>query len=172
MSTIIVESIEHMVTIHKGNETDVERINDYYESRRRSRGARPEDVILLAESDDNTVIGVVLLRQERGYRVLKGMDILRDYRRQGLGAQMLRHLEKHLCDQDCYCIPFAHLIPFYSIVGFETVNDTELPDLLKERLTEHHHDMSDTKIQRLMQDDLGVYPPDGLKFIAMKRPRG
>jgi N-acetylglutamate synthase-like GNAT family acetyltransferase len=168
----MAEDNKHMVTIRQGNKTDIERVNDYYESRRRSRGANDTDILLLAEDEDAGVVGVVVLRQEQGYRVLRGMDIRQDYRRQGLGARMLNNLERHMRDQDCYCLPYAHLIPFYRIVGFEIVSDTELPDLLKERLTEHHHEMSDARIQQLMQDDLGVYPPDGLKFIAMKRPRG
>jgi hypothetical protein len=72
--------------------------------------------------------------------------------------------------QDCYCLPYAHLTPFYEIIGFETVSDAELQPP-ERTLTEHHNEMSDPKIQRLMQDDLGVYPRDGLKYIAMKRTK-
>jgi predicted N-acetyltransferase YhbS len=71
------------------------------------------------------------------------MDIKQDYRRQGLGTLMLRDLEKHMRDQDCYCLPFAHLTTFYGIVGFEPVSAAELPDLLSARLTEHHIEMLD-----------------------------
>jgi N-acetylglutamate synthase-like GNAT family acetyltransferase len=160
-----------MVIIRDGTEADVERVNDYYQSRRRSRGAKMTDFLLLAEDEVGTVVGVVMLRQEQGYVVLRGMDIRQDYRRQGLGARMLHHLEQHMRDQDCYCLPYAHLIPFYAIAGFEVADEASLPEPLRERLNEHHHEMSDARIQQLMQDDLGVYPPDGLKFIAMKRPQ-
>jgi N-acetylglutamate synthase-like GNAT family acetyltransferase len=127
--------------------------------------------LLLAENDDHTVIGVVLLRQEHGYLVLRGMDIRRDYRQQGLGTRMLRGLEPHMRDQDCYCLPYAHLVMFYEQAGFRAVSDAELPDTLKRRLTEHQNEMRNPEIQRLMQDDLGVHPSDGLTFIAMKRPK-
>jgi N-acetylglutamate synthase-like GNAT family acetyltransferase len=160
-----------MVTIREGIESDVGRVNDFYTSQRRSRGAETADFLLLAESD-NLVVGVVRLCQEQGYLMLRGMLIERDHRRKGLGVRMLRDLEKRLRDQDCYCIPYAHLIPFYGIIGFQAVEDDEVPDFLSGRLAKYQHNLNDPKIQRLMQDDLGVYPPDGLKFIVMMRSKG
>jgi predicted N-acetyltransferase YhbS len=160
-----------MVTIREGIESDVERVNDFYGGQRRNRDAETADFLLLAESD-NAVVGAVRLCQVQGYLMLRGMLIERDHRRKGLGTQMLRHLEKHLRDQDCYCVPFAHLIPFYGVIGFQIVADDALPDFFRERLAKYQHNLNDPKIQRLMQDDLGVYPPDGLKFIIMMRPKG
>lgn len=161
-----------MVTIREGIESDVERVNDFYASQRRGRGAEPDDFLLLAENDDNAVVGVVRLCQEQGYLILRGMLLERNYRGQGLGRRMLHDLEKHLHDQDCYCLPYAHLIPFYEIIGFQTVDGEAAPDFLRERLIEHQNDLRDPKIQRLMQDDLGVHPSDGLKFSVMMRPKG
>jgi N-acetylglutamate synthase-like GNAT family acetyltransferase len=160
-----------MVTIREGSAADVVRVNAYYESRCRSRGAKPDHFLLVGESDDNEIVGVVLLQQEHNYLVLRGMDIQKDYRRRGLGTRMLRDLEMHMRGQDCYCLPFAHLRTFYEQVRFKEVSDIELPDLLRDRLREHQKEMGDPEIQRLMQDDLGVHPPDGLSFIAMKRSK-
>jgi N-acetylglutamate synthase-like GNAT family acetyltransferase len=160
-----------MVTIREGDAADVERVDAFYESQRRGRPAAPDDFLLLAENDAHEIVGVVRLCQEEGYRVLRGMLIERDYRRQGLGTRILRALEPHLRGQDCYCLPWGHLETFYAMVGFETANEADLPTSLRERLTEHDTQMRDARIQQLMQDDLGVHPPNGLVFIAMKRPR-
>ena len=83
---------------------------------------------------------------------------------------MLRTLEPHMRGEDCYCLPWAHLVPFYRMVGFEPVTSIEIPDFLAERLRKYREEMRDPDNQRRMQADLGVSPPDGLGYIAMKRP--
>lgn len=159
-----------MINIRAGTESDVTRVNDYYETHRRSRGANAGDFILLAE-DDGRLIGVVRLCREQGHLVLRGMSIQRDYRRQGLGTRMLRQLVEHIGDRDCFSLPWAHLEGFYGVIGFERVADEHLPAFLRERLRNNREQMEDSRIQQLMQDDLGVYPADGLEFIGMKRLR-
>jgi len=160
-----------LVTIREATVGDIERVNAYYESRRRSRGARADDFVLLAETENKQLAGVVLLSHHEECFVLHGMDIERDFRRQGLGTRMLHTLEPHMSNHDCYCLPWTHLATFYSIVGFQPVGEADLPGFLRERLSEHKDQLLDPKIQRLMQDDLCVHPPNGLSFIAMKRSK-
>lgn len=158
-----------MITVRSGQASDVERVNDYYESRRRSRAAKPEDIIVLAE-DDNRVIGAVRLCTEEGHLVLRGMDIEASYRRQGLGRRMLEELVQYIGDQDCYSLPWKHLDHFYGIIGFQVVEDDQLPEFLQERLASSRKTMLDAEMQRLMQADLGVYSEDGITFTGMMRP--
>lgn len=159
-----------MVSVRAGTADDVERVNEYYASRRRGREAKSEDFLLLAE-DNHTVIGVVRLCPEEGFLVLRGMDIAPTYRRQGLGKKMLLQLVAHIGEYDCYSLPWEHLQPFYGIIGFERVADTDLPGFLQDRMAKTHEQMQDAEIQRLMQADLGVYPESGLAMIGMMRPK-
>ncbi len=160
-----------MLTIREGSTHDVERVNTFYVSQRRGREAKLDDVLLLVENDAHEVVGAVRLCLEESHLVLRGMLIERNYRQQGLGTQMLHRLEKHMRDQDCYCLPWTHLETFYGKVGFKTVDDADTPDFLRERLAQSQNKMLDPEMQRLMQNDLGVHPPDGLAFMVMKRPK-
>jgi predicted N-acetyltransferase YhbS len=128
-------------------------------------------VLVLAE-DAGAVVGVVRLCRVEDWVMLRGMDIQSAYRRQGLGTRMLRALEQHMHNSDCYCIPWAHLTIFYEQIGFRAVSGEALPGFLRERLDKHQLPLQDAEIQRLMQADLGVYPPDGLTFMVMYRPKG
>lgn len=160
-----------MVTIREGNSADVARMNSFYESLGRRRSARPDDLLLLAE-DHGEVVGVVRLCQEEGYVVLRGMLIAADYRRQGFGTQMLRTLEPHMDGKDCYCLPWAHLVPFYRLVGFDLAEGEVIPGFLAERLRGYLEKSRDPAYQHQMQADLGVSPVGGLRFVCMKRPSG
>lgn len=159
-----------MATIREGSAADIGRVKAFYTSLRRSPDAAPDDFILLAEDDDGKVVAAVRLCHESGYLILRGMLIAHGYRRQGLGKRMLRVLEPHMRDQDCFCLPYAHLEAFYGTVGFEQVADADLPDFFRARLAKYQAGLRDPEIQRVMQDELGVHPEDGLLFIVMKRP--
>jgi GNAT superfamily N-acetyltransferase len=81
----------------------------------------------------NAIVGVVRLCREHGVTVLRGMRIADLYQRRGIGAALLRRLEPLLANENCYCLPFAHLGRFYSSIGFEVVEDGDVPGFLAER---------------------------------------
>ena len=159
-----------MISIRVGTASDIERVNEYYNSHQRSSDASASDFLLLAE-DDNQVVGVVRLCFEERYHLLRGMYLTAAYRGQGIGSQMLHQLAKYIGNQDCYCLPWAHLESFYRIIGFETMTNEDLPGFLQERLTKYRQDMEHANTQQRMQDDLGVFPEGGLTYIGMKRPK-
>lgn len=161
-----------MVKIREGDAADVARANAFYESLRRSRGAKPGDFPLLAEDEDKVVGVVRLCHEEGGHLVLRRMLIAADYRGLGIGTQMLRALESHMDGQDCYCLPWAHLVPFYRLARFEPAVSDAIPDFLAERLRGYQVRSQDPDYQRRMQADLGVSPPSGLSFICMRRLGG
>jgi GNAT superfamily N-acetyltransferase len=76
----------------------------------------------------------VRLAPEHGTPVLRGMQVHPDHRRQGVGSKLLARISEELGESSCYCIPYAHLVQFYSQIGFDVIEITLAPPFLKERL--------------------------------------
>jgi GNAT superfamily N-acetyltransferase len=96
----------------------------------------PADTILVVK-DDAQLIGVVRLCPEHGAIVLRGMQIRSVYQRQGIGAQLLTACQPYLDQHRSYCLPYAHLLPFYGAAGFTVADNTELPNFLVKRLASY-----------------------------------
>ncbi|WP_193196685.1 GNAT family N-acetyltransferase [Nostoc sp. MG11] len=91
-----------------------------------------EDLILIAQLEEK-IVGAVRLCPDTGFFVLRGMQVLAPFQRQGVGTQLLKACTDQLVDQVCYCIPWQHLRSFYQEAGFQVVAPIEVPDLLRER---------------------------------------
>ena len=83
------------------------------------------------------IVGVVRLVDEEGALILRGMMVTPAYQRKGLGAMMLRELEKHIGPRDCYCLPYGWLEEFYGLIGFKKISDDQAPPHLRARLLEN-----------------------------------
>jgi GNAT superfamily N-acetyltransferase len=94
---------------------------------------RPEDAIFIAKQGGG-LIGVVRFVAEGGTTVLRGMRVQPEFQRQRIGSRLLDAAVAALGGQECYCIPYAHLVDFYGRVGFVTVAPNEAPAFLAERL--------------------------------------
>lgn len=92
------------------------------------------DKVLLAWHG-NSIVGIVRVCQEDGFLCLRGMRIHQDFRRIGLGSDMLQRLESELCTQPSYCLPYPHLANFYNQIGFVIIPSTQLPNLLEKRMS-------------------------------------
>lgn len=55
------------------------------------------------------VIGAVRLCSEHGVRVLRGMQVARDYRQLGVSQALLAACDDVLGENVAYCLPYAHL---------------------------------------------------------------
>lgn len=106
----------------------------------------------LVAKDEAQLVGVVRLCPEQGVTVLRGMQIRSAYQRQGIGAQLLAACRPYLDQHPSYCLPYAHLQPFYGAAGFTLADNAELPDFLAQRLAS--------------------YLAKGQAVIAMQRPPG
>lgn len=109
----------------------------------------PADTVLVAK-DEAHLIGVVRLCPEHGVTVLRGMQIRSAYQRQGIGAQLVAACRPYLDQHPSYCLPYAHLQPFYGAAGFTLADNADLPDFLAKRLAS--------------------YLTNGQAVIAMQRP--
>ena len=70
-----------------------------------------DDIVLIARSV-SVIIGVVRLCSSDGFSCLRGMQIDADYRRMGIGTDMLMLLMRFIGDQPSYCLPDSHLEGF------------------------------------------------------------
>ena len=81
----------------------------------------------------NTIVGAVRLCPEGGVTVLRGMQVLPAYQRQGIGSNLLEACVPYLSSVTAYCLPYSHLAVFYGTVGFLTVDEATLPQFLQDR---------------------------------------
>jgi N-acetylglutamate synthase-like GNAT family acetyltransferase len=121
-----------MVTINLAKPHNTEAIKTFYSQCGYGGGLNKEDRILIAQLGEE-IIGAVRLCPENGFSVLRGMQILAPFQRQGIGTQLLRVCAGQLVDRVCYCIPWQHLRSFYQQVGFQEVSPVEVPALLSKR---------------------------------------
>jgi N-acetylglutamate synthase-like GNAT family acetyltransferase len=125
-----------MTAITQAKPHDVEDIKAFYRHCGYGGGLSEKDLILIARSEAK-IIGAVRLCPETGFFVLRGMQVLDRFQRQGIGKQLLQSCTEHLVDRVCYCIPWQHLRSFYQQAGFQEVSPSEAPVLLRERFNNY-----------------------------------
>jgi len=57
--------------------------------------------------------------------MLRGVHVSPEHQRRGIGTRLLRAFVGDLRAAECYCIPFAHLVGFYSQAGFSPVEESQ-----------------------------------------------
>jgi GNAT superfamily N-acetyltransferase len=112
-------------------------------------GIAPDSIVYAATLDGQTV-GLVRRTIEEGVTMLRGMFIHPEFRRRGVGAELLAGFVADLPDVDCLCVPFTHLVSFYGRGGFAVIPETSAPDFLRARL--------------------GLYRAEGHEMLVMRRP--
>ncbi|WP_373994450.1 GNAT family N-acetyltransferase [Duganella sp. Root1480D1] len=80
-----------MIEIGIAQESDFSQIDELYVAAGYGGGVSENDKVMVARLGDH-VVGVVRLRPEEGVTVLRGMQIVYDLQRKGIGAGMLRHV--------------------------------------------------------------------------------
>jgi GNAT superfamily N-acetyltransferase len=115
---------------------DICRIATAYAAWGYSGGITPEDTAWLAEISGN-VVGTVRIAPEHGTLVLRGMQVAEQWRGLGLGTRLLHAVASWLDNRRCYCIPYAHLEPFYGQAGFRRIPGSAAPPFLADR-TAHY----------------------------------
>jgi GNAT superfamily N-acetyltransferase len=108
-------------------------------------GIGPDDKVWLAEFAGE-LIGIVRVVPEEGTFVLRGMRIAEEWRRHGIGSQILRVVAEWLGKRECYCVPYVHLIEFYSQMGFSEIAPVLAPAFLARRLAEYRAKALDVTI--------------------------
>ena len=122
------------ISIHKASAAEHPDIAALYERCGYSGGLSADDTILVAGRAES-LVGVVRLCSERRVAVLRGMQVLPDFQRQGIGRALLDESLRRVDDAACYCIPWSYLEQFYSSGGFERCESSNVPDFLAERFS-------------------------------------
>ena len=135
------------ISIRKASHSQYSDVAEFYEKCGYSRGVRGVDTVLIAVRRD-VLVGAVRLCSEHGVLVLRGMQVLPTFQRQGIGSRLLRECLPILGDSTCYCIPWAHLEQFYGMGGFNRCDPTEAPGFLEDRLTSYLTDGLDVVLMR------------------------
>ncbi|MDF5716602.1 MAG: GNAT family N-acetyltransferase [Rhizonema sp. NSF051] len=125
-----------MLKISQAKLHDAENIKAFYNQCGYGGDLSEEALILIAQLEER-IVGVVRLCPNTGFFVLRGMQVLALFQRQGVGTQLLQACSAQLADQVCYCIPWQHLKSFYQQVGFQEVSPIEVPDLLRKRFNNY-----------------------------------
>jgi GNAT superfamily N-acetyltransferase len=124
------------ITVQIAKISDLNRILAAYERWNYQRGIGPDDTVWVAESAGE-LIGAVKIEPGNNTLVLRGMRVADQWRRHGIGSQMLQAIASWLGKRECYCVPYVHLVAFYGQIGFVEMAPTAAPSFLAERWAEY-----------------------------------
>ncbi|MFN2637468.1 MAG: GNAT family N-acetyltransferase, partial [Gemmatimonadaceae bacterium] len=99
-------------------------------------GIDDADIVYVAEQGDRPV-GLVRRTFECGVTMLRGMHVDPAHHSQGVGSQLLHALVADLTGQECFCMPFTHLIAFYERGAFAVIDEDAAPEFLVKRLYQY-----------------------------------
>jgi N-acetylglutamate synthase-like GNAT family acetyltransferase len=114
--------MQAQVTISNANEADLAWVNQQYKAIDFKPSNFENELIAIAKVD-NKPIGVGRLQTiEDKIAELGGMYVDSAHRQQGVADKIVAYLLANSTRYEIiYCLPFAHLAPFYQRFGFKTV---------------------------------------------------
>jgi GNAT superfamily N-acetyltransferase len=145
------DALSSDVTIRVAAPEEYDRVRAAYTAWGYDGGVSPADIVYVAERGTE-LVGAVRRTREHGVAMLRGMQVAPSWRRRRIGKRLLRAFITDLGREDCYCVPYTHLITFYGMAGFGAVRDEAAPPFLRERLAD--------------------YRGRGLDVLVMRRPAG
>ncbi|BAY60131.1 hypothetical protein NIES22_01880 [Calothrix brevissima NIES-22] len=122
-----------MIEISQAKPNYIEAVKVFYGECGYGGGSISEEDLIFIAQLDNKIIGAVRLCPNTDFFVLRGMQIIAPFQRQGIGTQLLQICTQQLVNRVCYCIPWQHLRSFYQQVKFQEVSPVEVPIFLRER---------------------------------------
>src|SRR5438477_10863732 len=127
-----------LIEVRRATSDDIPGALDFYAERGYGGGIGPDDAVLLAEHVGE-LVGIVRLAREESVIVLRGMQVHPTFQRQGIGKRLLATLAQELDGRACFCIPYAHLVGFYSGIGFQVTEPAKAPNFLRLRLERYQN---------------------------------
>lgn len=120
-------------------ESEFNRVREFYRLTGYTGDVQFGDVVVGAWRG-NDLVGVVRIATEEGVRVLRGMRVLPEFQRQGIGTEILVEIRLLLNGTECFAIAYAHLKDFYGRIGFRDSNEQEAPAFLRLRINKYRAD--------------------------------
>jgi GNAT superfamily N-acetyltransferase len=116
--------------------TDFAGVRSFYRRVGYGGGAHPDDRLLVVR-EKQSMVAAVRLCVEEGTLVLRGMYVAEALRGRGIGSRLLASVSSAIGSSECWCIPYTHLLGFYSKVGFASCEAEASPPFLAERWREY-----------------------------------
>jgi GNAT superfamily N-acetyltransferase len=156
-----------MVTMRCTLPSALRRVETFYEETAYYGGLKAADTVIVAESDSE-LVGAVRLCEEEGTLVLRGMRVREDFRRQGVGTQILAAVDRFAGERRCYCIAHRYLRSFYGQIGFDEIQMNAAPVFLQHRLAKYIEQGLDVIIMARERRSNGIYLNDSCYRYASK----
>ena len=125
-----------MVRIELTTRSLLSQIGSFYLACGYDGGVSEADTVLVAY-DGTELAGAVRLCPDSEVIVLRGMQVLPRFQRQGIGTLLLAACVPHFGPHAVFCLPWAHLEAFYASVGFARINPEAAPDFLSQRYSSY-----------------------------------
>src|SRR5258706_14295101 len=125
-----------MVRIELATRSLLSQIASFYLACGYDGGVSATDTVLVAY-DATELVGAVRLCRDSGVIVLRGMQVLPRFQRQGIGSRLLAACVPHFGSHAAFCLPWAHLESFYTSVGFARITPETAPDFLSQRYSSY-----------------------------------
>lgn len=114
------------------SEAETASVLGFYERVGYTGGIAPGDTVLIVRSEAD-VVGAVRLSKEAGRLVLRGMFVDAALRGRRIGTALLTAASDVIGPSECWCVPYSHLIEFYSRIGFQETDRKTVPPFLENR---------------------------------------
>jgi hypothetical protein len=83
---------------------------------------------------DGELVGALALSSLQGSWLLRGPEIVSNFRRRGIGAALLDLALPEIRGIECYCPAYSNLVRMYSRVGFKVCLPADAPPYLAQQL--------------------------------------
>jgi N-acetylglutamate synthase-like GNAT family acetyltransferase len=98
------------------------------------QGSATQDDQVVAALRGKSLVGCMRISRQQDTQVIRGMQVRGKYQYQGIGRAMMNKALELLNDDACYCVPFVHLVNFFTSYGFREIDPQSAPDFLMQRL--------------------------------------
>lgn len=129
-------SSSQMIDICEASRQDRQDVAELYKEAGYGAAVQPGDTVIVAKAAGR-VVGAVRLCAEEQVTVLRGMQVKEAFQRQGIGFMLLRACQPYLEQEVAFCLPYTHLVSFYSAADFQVVSGEKLPAFLAQRLASY-----------------------------------
>lgn len=122
-----------LIVLREMSTSELTAVRSFYRDVGYGGRARSSDRVVSA-LDGVGIVAALRLCEEESCLVMRGVYVAADRRSQGIGTSLVRFAEQWFHARDIWCLPYAHLVPFYGRFGFSQVSENEAPEFLRARL--------------------------------------
>lgn len=101
------------------------------------RAQAPKGDLIFTASLNTKLVAALRLHPVNSAFLLRSMCVSADLRHQGIGSQLLHHLQSQLDSIECYCFPYSHLQSFYKQAGFILYSADDSPEPIADKFNRY-----------------------------------